>query len=78
VMMRTAPCWMLKSPGEDAVDTEPELVATLDVGAEGCREDRVSHLPSSSGINTHNPYLTHQLSTKDAQQSSEGYPMKVD
>ena len=45
MMMRTAPCGMLQSLGEGTVDTEPEPIATLDVGVEGCREDHVSHPP---------------------------------
>ena len=39
------PCWMLQSLGEGVVDTEPEPIVALNIGAEGCREDHVSHPP---------------------------------
>ena len=57
--MRTAPCRMLQSLGEDAVDTELEPIMALDVGAEGCHEDHVSHLPLAAAERHRRDDLSH-------------------
>ena len=61
-------------------DIEPvRLLKHAAVGSQVATSGVDLEIPSSSPwINTHTPYLAHQLSTEYHRQSSEGYSTRVD